>query len=331
MKLYYLNEIPEEFFDTPIGRIGEVFKGPTLIHLNEGVSDFSPVFISVLLHGNEISGYLALKEVLRKKCERELIIFIANPLAASQDVRFLPGQLDFNRVWSGGDHSQVRVADEVIKYVQDKKLFVSIDIHNNSGRNPFYSCVNKTEEKFLALANFFSPYIVYFTEPHEVQSMAFSRFCPSVTIEAGQSGDEEGVNVLVKKLKEVFEWKSVPKLTSNPDIFHTVARLRIPESVRYSFCNDSLNDYELALRADIEDFNFKEIPKGFILGQAKKKSCLWLEGDQGTDIFEEYFECLEGKIIVKKPFIPAMLTTNKDVISKDCFGYVMEKWLGPKK
>lgn len=327
MNLTILNELPFPFFEVDIEEIDKVFSGPTLIDLKPDVYDKSkPIFISILLHGNEHSGFYALREVLKKKIKRPLLIFIANPSAASKNRRFIEGQIDFNRVWQGGDHPQAKVANKVLEYVKSREPLLSIDIHNNSGRNPFYACINRTDDDFLSLARFFSPYLVYFTEPHEVQSMAFSKFCPSVTIEAGQSGEERGILTLIEKLNEVINWKVIPPRYEEVTIYHTVARFRIPADLSFNFKGERKSSEELSLIKEIEESNFRVLPKGFVLGFAKNPRGLWLEGDHGEDIFSEYLEWSNGEILVKKPFTPAMLTTNRDIIAEDCLGYVMEEW-----
>ncbi len=332
MNLTIFNELPFFFFEVDIVDIEKVFSGPTLIHLEPDFCEHErPIFISILLHGNEHSGFYALREVLKKKLSRPLLLFIANPQAAAKNRRFLEGQIDFNRVWQGGDHPLAKVAQEVMSYVKKCRPLLSIDIHNNSGKNPFYSCINRTDDEFLSLARFFSPYLVYFTEPHEVQSMAFSKFCPSITIEAGQSGEKSGIKTLVEKLTSVFSWQEIPPHNEEVVIYHTVARFRIPADLTYDFLSDKNSQSELSLREDIEDYNFRVLPKGFFLGYAHRPHGLWLEGDHGDNSFEDYLEWREGEIRVKKPFIPAMLTTNRAIIAEDCLGYVMEEWHGHKR
>ena len=61
------------------------------------------MFVSVLLHGNEDTGLAAAQEVLRRHLSRELhrslLLFVGNVAAAAANVRTLPGQADYNRVW----------------------------------------------------------------------------------------------------------------------------------------------------------------------------------------------------------------------------------------
>ena len=51
-----LHEVPEGFLDIEANCLHELFDGPTLIHLQGRRPE--PVFVSVLLHGNENSGLL---------------------------------------------------------------------------------------------------------------------------------------------------------------------------------------------------------------------------------------------------------------------------------
>jgi succinylglutamate desuccinylase len=264
---------------------------------------------------------------LREPLKRPLIIFIGNPKAAKENVRHLPDQLDFNRVWQGGSHPQALIAKEVIDYAITYKPLLSIDIHNNSGKNPFYSCINSTDEKFVSLARHFSPFIVFFTKPDEVQSMAFSTICPAVTLEAGTSGEASGIRQLVEKIKDVLCWNEIPHLKEQATIFHTVARFRIPSEVRYTFSDQNKNAFDLCLRGDLEDFNFKSIKEGFMLGHINRKESFWLEGEDGTDILSRYFKIENKQLITHKAFVPAMLTKNRGNIEIDCLGYLMEPWL----
>ncbi|MEF8708104.1 MAG: hypothetical protein V5B38_04150 [Candidatus Accumulibacter propinquus] len=61
--LTVLDTLPEHFLDTPARELHRLLPGPTLIHLPGRRQP--PLFVSVLLHGNEDSGVVALQSVLR--------------------------------------------------------------------------------------------------------------------------------------------------------------------------------------------------------------------------------------------------------------------------
>jgi len=96
-----LDYLPNGFLHVEANELHTVLTGPTLIHL-PGRRD-APLFVSILLHGNEDTGLKAMQAVLKKyqnqPLPRALSIFVGNIDAARENVRRLEGQLDYNRVW----------------------------------------------------------------------------------------------------------------------------------------------------------------------------------------------------------------------------------------
>jgi succinylglutamate desuccinylase len=338
MKLNIYHELPPTFCETNIADFHELLGGPSLICLEGENKTSRPLFISTLLHGNEYSGVMVLQKMFKNLLEnnqrpkRPIILFIGNTLAAKENVRHLKTQEDFNRVWSGGDCELALIASEVLKFVAQKNLYCSVDIHNNSGKNPFYSCINSTDSKVVGLARLFSEKIVYFTDPCEVQSIAFSRICPSITIEAGVSGEVEGINILTEKLRRLIESDELPDFDSSMEttVYHSIARMKFSENSTIDFSQDLKSPNDFSLREDIDEFNFKEFKEGELLGLVKPTGRFFVECMQDGKLFDHYFEVKDNKLLVKTSFIPAMLSKNITIIKDDCFGYIMEI-LGPEK
>ena len=168
-------QVPEGFLEAEATAMREVLGGPTLMHL-AGKQE-RPLFVSVLLHGDELAGLHAVQTLLREYHERELprslSVFVGNVEAAEHNVRRLAGQPDYNRIWPGTaleetpeHHIMQRVVDEMAA----REVFASIDIHNNTGINPHYACVNHIDHRFFHLATLFSRTVVYFNRPQGVQS-----------------------------------------------------------------------------------------------------------------------------------------------------------------
>lgn len=192
-----MNRIPDAFLDTRAQDLHEVLQTPTLFHLKG--ENPQPLFICTLLHGDETTGLYAIQRLLKKyqdkKLPRALSIFIGNIAAAKENQRRLNSQDDYNRIWPGTHHDDTPEKDmmqTVTNIMAKKKPFASIDIHNNTGKNPHYACINILNPHGLVLASLFSDIAVYFTDPKGVQSSAFSDFCPSVVLECGQASDRSG-------------------------------------------------------------------------------------------------------------------------------------------
>src|SRR4030065_1286268 len=108
MMLTQYEALPPGLLDLPAFRLGEALPGPTLIHLPGRRTP--PLFVSVLLHGNEDTGGLAAQSVLKKfataELPRALTLFIGNVEAARTGLRRLGGQPGYNRGGAGGGEAR---------------------------------------------------------------------------------------------------------------------------------------------------------------------------------------------------------------------------------
>ncbi len=315
-----------------IAAIHRLVPEPTLIHL-EGEKK-QPLFVSVLLHGNEDTGFFALQKVLQKYRDRplprSLSIFIGNIEAARQGLRRLDGQPDYNRVWPGTDHpecDETRLMQQVVDAVAARKPFASIDMHNNTGKNPHYGCINYLDNRFQQLAVLFSRTVVYFQTPRGVQSMAMAQYCPAITVECGKPHLPHGVAHAFDFLDTVLHLEVIqdePVHHQDIDIFHTVARVTIPDEVSFSFGD---NGADIIFDPAIDNLNFSELPIGAELARVRagSKATLQVWNDEGEEVGAEYLARVEDKIVLTTPVMPSMLTLDKKVIRQDCLCYLMER------
>lgn len=326
-----LNElfsIPEGLLSLPARRLHERLDGPTLIHLPGRHPQ--PLFVSVLLHGNEDTGWEAMRALLQKYQGRELpralSLFIGNIDAGRAGLRHLEGRPDYNRIWSGGQSAEAKMARQVIDIMRRRNPFASIDIHNNTGLNPHYACVNVLQQPFLHLARLFSRTIVYFTRPDSVQSMAFSRICPAVTVECGKPGlqhnTEHALN-FVEGALHLDHFPDHPVPVADYDLFHTVVTVKVPATASFSFHDQ---EADLLFPPDLDRLNFRELPPHTELarlGSGAVRLEAW--NVSGEDVAERYFEMSNGRLTTRLPVMPSMLTLDEEVIRQDCLCYLMER------
>ena len=337
-----LNALPEGLLDLEASQLHSVLGGPTLIHLQG--REKQPLFVSVLIHGNETVGWDAIRLLLPqydvaggdKMLPRSLSLFVGNTAAAEKAQRFLPGQPDYNRVWPGCSHAHENqhlpehaLMLSVMERMKNLDVFASIDLHNNTGMNPHYACINIVDHRFMQLATLFSRTVVYFTEPCMVASMAMSKLCPSVTLECGKVGSSHGPEHAAEyvdaclHLREIAD-TAVPK--HDIDLFHTVATVKVPDDINFGFDTD---DFELFFPSDIEHLNFRELDAGSYFGSISgiERIPLELTGEQGTIDPNHYFSVVDQDIVLKKSVMPSMLTKDKTVIRQDCLCYLMERYV----
>jgi succinylglutamate desuccinylase len=327
-----LDHIPTGLLAVEPTDLHTILPQPTLIHL-EGIRQ-TPLFISVLLHGNEPTGFFAVQALLRKYQQRDLprslSLFFGNVTAASKNARRLDGQADYNRIWPGTKHTncgETQMAKQIVSIMQDKNVFASIDIHNNTGLNPHYSCINSLEPKFLQLATLFGRFVVYFTSPKGVQSSAFSELCPAVTLECGRPGQLYGVEHALEFIDSCLNLAELPNHAihhQDVDLFHTVAQVCIQEDIDFSFHHQEV---DFQLNGDIETLNFTEIAAGTVFGKINGSSKLPViaKNEDGLEVTERFFSNQDGLLAVKRPTMPSMLTLDEKVIRQDCLCYLMER------
>ena len=332
-----LNEIehlPDGLLEAPVESLAELLGGPTLIHLPGRRPE--PLFVTVLAHGNESTGFYAIQSLLQtyrnRELPRALSIFIGNVAAAGEGLRFLDGQADYNRVWPGTeqvDAPEAQMMQQVVDSLRTRHTFASVDIHNNTGINPHYGCINRVDNQFLHLASLFSRTVVYFIRPLGVQSMAMSYVCPAVTIECGKPDHEYGMahaRDYVDACLHLSELPQHPVASHDVDLFHTVAVVKIPAELSFGFGEEAV---DLQLNANIDHLNFRELPAGTELGRVRPGAAASLEvrDDNNQSVYDHYFTVEGNRLLTARPLMPSMLTLDERIIRQDCLGYLMERLL----
>ncbi len=327
-----MNYIPDELLTAKAEDLHSVLKTPTLFHL-DGINP-KPLFISTLLHGDETTGLYAIQRLLKKYSEkplpRAISLFIGNIAAAKENQRHLDDQDDYNRIWPGSHHNDSPEKDmmqTVTNIMAKKKPFASVDIHNNTGKNPHYACINILNPHGLVLASKFSDIAVYFTSPKGVQSSAFSDFCPSIVLECGQSCDKSGIDHALAYLETILEMDELSSQSSdNIKLYHTVARVTIPKTITIG---DGVNNkcHDLCLSEQLDDKNFHHIHPGteFATVNSEKEKLIIVSSESNEDVTDEYIEMDNNKLLFKKSITLSMYTRNEKAIRQDCVCYFMEE------
>ena len=337
-----LDAVPDGLLERESHELHELLPGPTLIHLRGRRQ--RPLFVCVLQHGNEDTGWLAMREWLRETKNqtppRALSLFISNVAAARYRLRRLQDQLDYNRVWPGdsddngdgddgnsnGDAAEYKLMRQVRDIMRRRHVFASIDLHNNTGRNPYYACVNRLDNRFFNLARVFSDTVVYFTKPAGVQSLAFAELCPAITVECGRPGDRYGVQrarALVETVLAMEHLSDAPP-ADDTRVYHTTAVVKVPERLDIGFGDGQRH---IRFIEELDQMNFVEQPPGTVFATVSGGERRYLQAwdELGREVSDMYFEVADGALRTRKTVMPSMLTQDERVIRQDCLCYLMER------
>ena len=335
MEYQVLNSLPTDLLGLEAHQLHTKLAGPTLIHI-AGRST-QPLFVSVLQHGNEMTGWEAMRMLLANgtRLPRSLLLFVANVDAARHQVRHLETQADFNRCWPGAHDADTPthlMLARLTEKMLTEKLFASLDIHNNSGKNPHYAAMTHLRPEWLQLASMFDRKAVYFQQPPGVQCDAFSAFCPAITVECGVANHTDGATHCHDYIQSVLALSELPEHLKAPldlQLFHTVARVTIDPELDFEFGNPQA---AVNFDASLDRFNFHEIQAGQILAHYQDRpveQTIRATDDRGRDVSHRYLEFGNGTIRARQNFTPSMLCSDSKIVRQDCLFYVMEELAAP--
>jgi hypothetical protein len=328
--LHEFNKPPEGLLHCSALDLRHVLPGPSLLHWP---GPGPTLFVSILLHGNEDAGLKALQRLLLKyqgrALPRAMSVFVGNVHAAAAGVRHLPEQPDFNRIWARSD-AQVspyhQLAAQVLRRMQQQPLVAVLDLHNNTGRNPLYSCVSSNELTHRQLAALFSPIVVKVDGLRSLNE-TFSSLAPSICCECGEIGNQAGVQRACELL-EFCLTMSADALGSvdhsGLQVLEAYAEIHVPASVSVGF-DDTQADLDLCLSPDIDLLNFVPLPKGQVLAQVGLHTTQAplvarnVHDGQALDLLVR-----DGRLMrLKEATMAAMLTPSIAAIRQTCLGYLM--------
>ena len=327
LRLDRYDALPGALARTPVRDIRTLFPNPALISLKGRRPD--PLFLSLLLHGNETVGYAVLQRLHlwmgRHLLPRSLVIFVGNVKAAEAGTRMIDGEPDYNRLWQGGTGDEFDMAQEVLAEVRAAKPFAAIDLHNNTGANPLYGLMHNERAADRQLASLFSHVAMLSATPPSMLSLALSALCPAITAECGHSGveaNEDRAFDFVQDVLKLDHWRGQPD--RELDVFEVIGRMELDRGASIAFEHGKTADIELPMT--LEKWNFFEREAGATFARLPNgASPLKVVTETGANVTDSVFERVDDRLVLTRALAPAMLTTNEKAIRDDCLGYIMEK------
>lgn len=309
MRLNEIRGLPAGIAATPAGALADVLPGPTLFDLR--CPGHPPLFVSVLLHGNEVSGWDAVRGMAAALAERSTLLFVGNIAAARANVRSLPGQPDFNRIWGDGgsedEGPEAQLAAELVGRVAAAKPALAIDVHNNTGRNPPYAVVADTAPATLALAGAFAKRVLLATQPRGFLSGRLASLCPAVTVEVGTPDDAESTPRAAAFLRQLIAAPPPAAPLATLELFETKVRITVSA--------------DTVIATEVQCFNFRTAPAGTVLTRAGHLQAF---DAAGAEVSSDYLERTASTTRLRRKAVLAMFTGSLAAARQDCLCYLLE-------
>lgn len=306
MRLRVANGLPADIAALPATDLADALGGPTLFDMRKDGAP--PLLLSVLLHGNEVSGWDAVRGMRRELLGASVQLFVGNVAAAKVGRRCVPGGVDFNRVWEGGDSPEAALAEELAGLVEEAKPWLAVDIHNNTGCNPPYSVVFDADPETLGAARAFSAQALLATQPKGVQTKRLSRFCTALTVEVGQSKDPASRCRAEGFLRRLLAEQSVPVCDPTTlRLFETAARVTLAG--------------DATPIPQTQAYNFRTAARGVALAEGGALAAWTADGSR---VDEDYLAVDGGVTRLKRPSVLGMYTDDVEAARLDCLCYLLE-------
>jgi hypothetical protein len=319
--------LPDGLVQLAAHELLDMLPRPTLIHVDGGCEP--ELFVSVLLHGNETSGWEGIRRYLQDHPvpARSLSLFIANVEAAAHGLRVLPHQQDFNRIWRNAQGDGRELADALTQAIASRNYFAAVDLHNNTGHNPYYSVVTELAPENLALAFEFSDKAVFIREPDTTLTQAFTGRCPAVALELGPVGDPlcaDRVYDFIHRLLALEEITAGD--VAGLSLYESLARVHVRDQAEFAFTGNGAAA-PLMLTGGVEAVNFHELRSGTPFGASELplNELLQVLDSEHRDVTEQFFGRDGEDIVLVRDVVPAMYTTDPMVVRQDCLCYFMTR------
>ncbi|MGH8825907.1 MAG: hypothetical protein ACRDVN_15730 [Jiangellaceae bacterium] len=312
---------------------------PALVRIPAAATAANPRarLLACLMHGNEPSGYRAVLDVLRRgeRFAFDLWVLIGNVRAATQEGwyahRYLDDQEDFNRVWGCGPATtrMRRCAAAILEELLAADLEAAVDLHNNSGQNPYYAILPRSTPAGFRLAALCADTLLEWKLDAHTLMEALGGRCPSVAVECGLGHLPEGTafagSVVHRFLNE--DGFTVPhgQAGSRPrHIYETLDRVTVRDEVTFSFGGRLDDETDLVVAAGLDTFNFGILVPGHVIGHVDPGAAMPLCATDmsGRDVTGRLFDITEnGTLVVAEGMTPIMMTTTVVQARRDCLFY----------
>lgn len=318
---------------------------PTLVRV-PGRGEQAPRAISCLLHGDESTGLEAVLRILRRRRVHafDLYVVIGNVRAAAATPgfahRFLDDQEDFNRVWGIDEAttSQRLAADAILEILTDAGLEALVDVHNNSGNNPFYAIATRHHPRDLNLATLFTTTLLHWDLEAHTLMEALPDEVSAVAVECGLPGRPESLAFAVDGLRRYLGEPPLPgdRVVRDFDLLGGLRKVTIRPEVRFRFArhaDDRVDgdEVDFVVAADADMLNFVEVPAGHVLGHVRPGAGLPVRAvaADGTDVTDDHFLVDGARVVMTTPTTPVMMTRTVEAARKDCLFYVSTELPSP--
>ena len=333
---WFPHGIDDDLLDLPDFDVLRALGRPTLVRI-PGTGAMAPRAVATLLHGDESTGFEAVMRVLRSRRTHpfDLYVVIGNVRAALAEPgfahRYLDDQEDFNRIWGLDEPTTMlrMAADDIRERLLTAGLESLVDIHNNSGNNPFYALVTRRDPAMVNLATLFTTTLVAWDLQVHTLMESMPDAVAAVAIECGLPGRPESLAFAVDGLRRYLGDGQLTsdRVVRDYDLLGDLRRVEVRPEVRFRFSDELSEDVDLAVQTDADVANFVLVPEGHVLGRVHDGGAMPLRATDahGKDVTDDHFRIVGDAVVFSQSSTPIMMTKTVEAARKDCLFYLANR------
>ena len=239
----------------------------------------------------------------------------------------LPGRRDLNRCFRAPfDGIDGAVGEDALRLFRAVPPEAVVDLHNNTGKNPAYTVTPELGPQHLWLGRLFATRFVLSQLKLGAFSEAFEDIAPSVTVECGIAGHPESDATAYAGLRRFMAAERVETafVSAEPlQILTDSIRVTLASGLKLAFGDMACAEAHLTLEANLDRHNFAFLPAGTPLGWVHHGGSWPVVALDESDVDRaaELFVIEGDRLLVRRSFIPIMMTTDAVVAVADCLFY----------
>ena len=327
--------LPDELLELDALTLLRELGRPTLIRVpGDGV--LPPRAITTLLHGDESTGLQATLHILQRRRREpfDLYVVLGNVEAAAAPPgfahRYLDGQEDMNRIFDRAPATTVqREAAEAIRTeLLAAGLAALVDVHNNTGDNPYYAIVTDERPQTLNLATLLTTTVVRWEFRLDTLLDALHGSVATCALECGLPGRSASLRFAVDALRRYLGEDELPtdRLQRDADVLGRLRRVTVRDDAQVRFGGVLDGTADLVLPPDADVHNFTEVSAGHLIGYVSPTAALpvTVTDADGRDVTADNIAREGDRLVLIRSAVPIMMTRSEDAVRRDCLFYLAE-------
>jgi hypothetical protein len=292
--------------------------------------------VTTLLHGNEPSGFRAIRNFCQSGSEPavDLAFCVCSVEAALGPPLFvhrvLPGDRDQNRAFlppfdDPTGHRSRRLLELIVGYRPE----ALVDLHNNTGHSPAYGVGTRVDSQLLGLTSLFADRFMHSDLRLGTLMEALDSVIPSVVIECGRAGDPIADATALAGLERFAGLEDLALArggAAGVKVLSRPTRVTVRAGAILAFDERPVACATFTVRRGVDRHNFQAMGAGEVVGWVAPGAEWPIEalGASGDDRSGELFEMVGQEVRLLRSIVPVMMTMSPEIAKSDCLFYALE-------